>query len=99
MSFALKISVYATPGAKQTQIAGMQGNALRIRLGARPVDGAANTALLNWAADTFHVRKKQVELLHGAAGRQKIVQINFSSDEALQEAKARLTQLQQTASA
>lgn len=98
MSFALKVSIYVTPGAKNTQIAGMQGNALRLRLAARPVDGAANAALLAWAAQTFDVGKKQVELLHGTTSRQKVLQILFSSETEMQAARTLLQQIQQIAS-
>ena len=95
MTFPLKISIYATPGAKNTQVAGMHEQALRLRLAAPPVDGKANTALLAWAAKTFGVSKKQVELLHGAASRQKVIQIVFSSEAQRQAAHEQLQRLQQ----
>lgn len=98
MSFPLKIAIYATPGAKATQVAGMHENALRLRLAAPPVDGKANSALLAWAAQTFDVAKKQVELLHGAASRQKVIQIVFSTEAQRQAAHAQLLRLQQLSS-
>ena len=64
----LKLAIHATPGAKRTEAAGSHGGALRVRLGAPPVDGKANAALIDWAAAAFGVPKKQVELLHGASG-------------------------------
>ena len=93
MSFVLKLSIHATPGAKTTQAAGLYGNALRVRLAAAPVDGKANTALIAWAAKLFAVPKKQVQLLHGAAGRQKTLQIVFDSAPALAAAQSLLDQL------
>lgn len=60
-----------------------------------PVDGKANNALLTWAAKTFGVAKKQVELLHGATSRQKVIQIDFSSETQLQDARVKLQNLQQ----
>ena len=95
MSFSLKISIHATPGAKTTQVAGMHEHALRLRLAAPPVDGKANKALLAWAAKTFGVAKRQVELLHGAASRQKVIQIIFPSEAQWQAACAQLQNLQQ----
>lgn len=79
MSFVFKLPIYATPGAKQTQVAGAHLHGLRVRLAAPPVDGKANIALLQWAASTFDVTKKQVQLLHGANSRQKMLQITFST--------------------
>lgn len=95
MSYPLKIAIYATPGAKTTQLAGLHEQALRLRLAAPPVDGKANSALLAWAAQTFGVGKKQVELLHGAASRQKVIQIAFASEAQRQAAQEQLQNLQQ----
>ena len=93
MSFILKIAIHATPGAKRTEAAGLYGDALRVRLGAPPVDGKANEALIAWAADTFGVVRKQVELLHGAAGRQKVLAVAFSDAAALNKGQALLARL------
>ena len=98
MSFSLKISIHAAPGAKTTQLAGTHEHALRLRLAAPPVDGKANSALLAWAAKTFGVAKKQVELLHGAASRQKVIQIDFPSEAQWQAACEQLQRLQQVSS-
>ena len=51
----LKLPIHATPGAKRTEAAGAHGDALRVRLGAPPVDGKANAALIDWAAAAFGV--------------------------------------------
>ncbi|MDO5623926.1 MAG: DUF167 domain-containing protein [Pseudomonadota bacterium] len=75
----LKLPIHATPGAKRTEAAGAHGGALRVRLGAPPVDGKANAALIDWAAKAFGLPKKQIELLHGAAGRQKVLGLHFGS--------------------
>lgn len=86
----LKLPVHATPGAKRTEAAGAHGDALRVRLGAPPVDGKANAALIAWAAKAFGVPKSAVELLHGAAGRQKVLGVSFDSEEALRAAQAQV---------
>ena len=88
MSHLLKLAIHATPGASRTEAAGAHGAALRVRLAAPPVDGKANAALIDWAAAAFGVPKKQVELLHGAAGRQKVLGIRFDSQAELQAAQA-----------
>ena len=93
MSWVLKVSIHATPGARRTEAAGMHGNALKVRLAAPPVDGKANEALLTWAADVFGVPRRQVDLLHGAAGRQKVLAVQCADEHALQQARLRLQQL------
>lgn len=88
---ALKLPIHATPGAKRTEAAGAHGDALRVRLGAPPVDGKANAALIAWAAEAFGVPKAQVELLHGATGRLKVLAIGFDSADALAATQTQVT--------
>ncbi len=90
MAHLLKLAIHATPGAKRTEAVGAHGDALRVRLGAPPVDGKANAALIDWAAAAFGVPKKQVELLHGAAGRQKVLGVAFDSAAELAAAQAQV---------
>jgi uncharacterized protein (TIGR00251 family) len=61
------------PNARRNEWAGLHDGALRLRLLAPPVDGAANQALMRWLADQFAVRLSQVELVSGAASRRKRV--------------------------
>ena len=92
MTALLKLPIHATPGAKHTEAAGEHGGALRVRLGAPPVDGKANAALIAWAAKAFGVPKAQVELLHGASGRQKLLGVQFGDEAALAAAQALVAQ-------
>ncbi|MEY4751772.1 MAG: hypothetical protein RIQ60_3986 [Pseudomonadota bacterium] len=59
------------PNARRNEWAGTHDGALRLRLLAPPVDGAANQALLRWLADEFGVRLSQVELISGPTSRRK----------------------------
>ncbi|MDR0274789.1 MAG: DUF167 domain-containing protein [Burkholderiaceae bacterium] len=86
----LKLPIHATPGAHSTEAAGAHGGALRVRLAAPPVDGKANAALIEWAAQAFGVSRGAVELLHGAAGRQKVLAVHLPSAAALQAAQAQV---------
>lgn len=83
----LKLAVHATPGARRTEAAGAHGEALRVRLAAPPVDGKANAALIAWAAAAFGLRKADVELLSGAAARQKLLGLSFASEQTLADAR------------
>lgn len=67
----LQISV--VPNARRTEFAGWHAGRLRIRLAAPPMDGLANTALLQWLAGELHVPRSAVTLLRGASGRVKQV--------------------------
>ncbi len=72
----ITLSLHAQPGAKRTEVAGVHGGALKIRLAAPPVDGQANEALIAFLALAFGVPKRQVELLSGHASRSKRVRVH-----------------------
>ncbi|MDR0480149.1 MAG: DUF167 domain-containing protein [Burkholderiaceae bacterium] len=96
MTYTLKLSIHATPGAQRTEAAGAHGAALRVRLAAPPVDGKANAALVAWAAQAFGVARQQVQLLHGAAGRQKVLAIELPNQAALQVAQTQVARWMNT---
>lgn len=74
-SGALYLNLHIQPGAKRTELVGLHGEALKIRLAAPPVDGKANAALLLFLSKIFKVPKEAVVLLRGHSSRQKQVQI------------------------
>ena len=63
------------PRAARDEIIGYQGDRLKIRLTAPPVDGKANQHLIEFLADSFGVPKRDVVLLAGATSREKRVRI------------------------
>ena len=63
------------PRASRTEVAGPYGDALRIRLAAPPVDGAANAALIRFLAERLEVSRSAVRIEAGASGRSKVVAI------------------------
>lgn len=67
----LKIIIYVQPGASSTEIVGMYGDALKLRLKAPPVDGRANEALQQFLATQFNVATKDVKLISGEHNRRK----------------------------
>jgi uncharacterized protein (TIGR00251 family) len=72
---SVRISVYVQPRASKTEIAGMHGDALKIRLTAPPVDNAANAALIEFIAGKLGIPKGSVRVAAGAASRRKTVEI------------------------
>jgi uncharacterized protein (TIGR00251 family) len=63
------------PRASRSELAGRHGDAIKVRLAAPPVDGAANEALLRFLADRLGVTRGAVALLSGQTGRSKRVEI------------------------
>ncbi len=74
----LTLTLHIQPGAKRSELAGLHGEALKIRLAAPPIEGRANTALCKFIAETFGVPVKQVELKQGAQSRHKVVSVTGS---------------------
>lgn len=77
----LTLTLHVQPGAKRTDVAGLHGEALKIRLAAPPIDGRANEALLKYVAEAFGVPLRQVELKQGGQSRHKVVAITGSKVE------------------
>ena len=65
------LSLHVQPGAKKTEVVGLYGDALKIRLAAPPVDGKANECLLEYVADTLNIPRRQVILVSGSSSRSK----------------------------
>ena len=72
---SLVVSLHIQPGAKKTEIAGLHGEALKIRLAAPPVDGKANAALVAFLAKTCGVPRSAVALVSGETSRSKRVRL------------------------
>ena len=69
---------------------GRHGDAIKIRIKAPPVDGAANEELIRFLAKRFGVPRSAVQLLSGASSRDKRVAIgSMSADEVLASLLAR----------
>lgn len=75
----LYLRVRVQPGAKTDAISGCHGDALRIRLRARPVEGAANTALSAFLCATLRLKGSQITLVQGESARDKTLRIRAAS--------------------
>jgi uncharacterized protein (TIGR00251 family) len=69
VAFAVRV----VPRAGRTQVAGVRGDALLVRLAAPPVEGAANEALVAFLARIFDRPKRDVTIASGHASRDKRV--------------------------
>lgn len=67
------LPVQAVPRSSRTQIDTTVAGALRVRLAAPPVDGAANKLLVEVIATWLGVPKRNVELIAGQRGKRKTV--------------------------
>jgi uncharacterized protein len=69
----LELRVHAVPGAKRTEAQGLHGSALKIKVQARAVEGAANAALIGFLAGELQVPRGRCVLVSGERSREKRV--------------------------
>jgi uncharacterized protein (TIGR00251 family) len=74
----LTLTVHVQPGAKRTEVIGLHGDALKIRVAAAAVEGQANTRLLDFLRKAFQVPSSRISLKHGEHARRKVVEIHGS---------------------
>jgi len=70
-----RLSVRVQPRARENEISGWEGEALKVRLTAPPVEGKANKALVAFLAERLGVSKSAVVIVSGHGARQKIVEV------------------------
>lgn len=77
-----ELNVHIQPGAAKCEISGLHGEAIKIRIQARPIEGAANAALTEFVATCLGVPRKAVRILRGEKSRKKTVWVALNADEA-----------------
>jgi uncharacterized protein (TIGR00251 family) len=71
--YLLRLTV--SPGARRTEVVGLHGDRLKVRLAAVPEKGAANQELIAFLARALNLPKGAFRLL-GAQSRSKVVEIH-----------------------
>jgi len=68
---AALLHVRVQPRARANAVKGWHGAALRVSVTAAPEDGKANRAVIDLLAETFDVAPSSINLVRGAASRDK----------------------------
>jgi uncharacterized protein len=68
---AVVLHVHVQPGAGRSAVVGRHGTALKVRVAAAPEGGRANDACADLLAETFALKRAQVELVSGPSSRAK----------------------------
>lgn len=79
----IQFKIKVQPRASKNEITGLQGDALKIRLTAPPVDGEANEACIKFLAGYFKVPRKQVSIISGLTSQHKLIEIEGLTQETL----------------
>jgi uncharacterized protein len=80
----ISFKVRVVPRASQSRITGEHDGALRVRVSAPPVEGAANEELIDTLAKAFRVPRRAVEITSGHASKLKQVRITGVTMSALE---------------
>ena len=71
--YLLRLTI--VPGASRSEIVGLLGDRLKVRVAAAPEKGQANRKLLEFLAKSLGLPKKKVILRSGAQNREKVVEV------------------------
>jgi uncharacterized protein (TIGR00251 family) len=77
----VRLAVHVQPRASRREITGVHGEALKVRLTAPPVEGAANDELIELLAETFAVSRRAIRIVAGETSRSKIVEIEGTTEQ------------------
>jgi uncharacterized protein (TIGR00251 family) len=82
---AITFAVRVVPRALRSEIAGEHEGALRVRVAAPPVDGAANEELLRTLARALKVPRSAVEIIRGQTSKTKCIRVRGADRTKVQE--------------
>lgn len=82
----VRLDLHVQPGASRTEVAGLHGDRLKLRVAAPPVDGRANDALVAWLATRCGMARHRVRLVRGERSREKTVELDGVAVDAVREA-------------
>ena len=67
--------VHVQPRAKRNEVLGWYGDAIKIRISAPPVDGAANDELVRFLATRLDIARSSIQIVSGTGARRKRLRI------------------------
>ncbi len=84
---AVRFAVRVQPRASRAGVEGVHGDALKVRVHAPPVEGAANAAVVEVLAAALDLPRRSVRIVSGDTSRSKVVEVDGLTD---REVRARL---------
>jgi uncharacterized protein (TIGR00251 family) len=80
MEVETSLTVHIQPRAKRSEVVGWHGDAIKIRICAPPIGGAANVELIRFVAKAAGVPKKAVRIVSGTTSRHKRLNVRGVSE-------------------
>ncbi|MGE4232010.1 MAG: DUF167 domain-containing protein [Bacteriovoracia bacterium] len=75
------VSLWVQPGASKTEIVGLHGERLKVKIKAPPIEGAANDELMAFLCMKLGLTGRDIELVRGHGSRAKDLLISGKVDE------------------
>lgn len=69
-------NIRVVPRSSRCELAGIQENALKLKITAPPVDGKANEECIKFLADKLGVRKSRVAIIAGYKSKRKTIAVS-----------------------
>ena len=85
VSGGVRITLHVQPRASSTAVQGLHGDAIKLRIAAPPVDGAANDEVIRFMAERLGVAQRAVILRQGTTGRRKVIEVTGVTPEWVRE--------------
>ncbi|MFH2203193.1 MAG: DUF167 domain-containing protein [Elusimicrobiota bacterium] len=77
------VKVRIIPNAPDNEVVSRIGSVLRVKVTSNEVNDKANTSLKSYLAEFFEVKNKSINIIRGAKGREKTVEITGKTEENL----------------
>jgi len=86
----LVFKIFVQPRSSKNAIAGLYGDAIKIKLTAPPVDNAANEMCIKYLSKCLGVPKSAIEIASGHTGRTKQILLRYGKDKVSEPEKEQL---------
>ena len=77
------LALYIQPGASRSEISGLHGERLKVKIKAPPRDGEANQELIRFFSEILGIGKSKMELIQGESSRQKLLWVELPPEKVL----------------
>jgi uncharacterized protein (TIGR00251 family) len=71
----INLSVYVVPRSSKTEVIGLYGDFLKIKLKSPPVDNEANEELIRYISEKLKISKSNIRIVSGQTQKKKILSL------------------------
>ena len=91
MKASTRLQLRVSPGASKAEVVGRHGDAWKVRVAAAPEAGRANEAVVRLIAETLRLPRRDVAIVAGHTGRDKVLSLVGIGEDELERRLASAT--------